>query len=223
MEEKEIREQPEENVSNVQEMIVENEESGTTLDTESSSGSLGKFKDAENVLKAYNNLQAEFTKKCQKLSEVSKRLEDLESLQQKQKAEHSPVYKNDEWKQNVSAFLTQNSEAKEYAEDICNEILKDEKLQSSADALELAWARVMKKEYASPKSLASDDNFINNQIINQEQVRQRVLNEYFTNIQKTKTPPVIAGSGVVTSSYAKEPTTMQEAKQMVEKLFNLKG
>ena len=223
MEEKEIREQPEENVSNVQDVIVENEENGTTLDIEPSSGSLGKFKDAENVLKAYNNLQAEFTKKCQKLSEVSKRLEDLESLQQKQKAEHVPVYKNGEWKQSVSAFLTQNSEAKEYAEDICNEILKDEKLQSSADALELAWARVMKKEYASPKSLASDDNFINNQIINQEQVRQRVLNEYFTNIQKTKTPPVIAGSGVVTSSYAKEPTTMQEAKQMVEKLFNLKG
>lgn len=222
MEEKEIREQPEEVVSNVQEMIVENEENGTTLDIESS-GSLGKFKDAENVLKAYNNLQAEFTKKCQKLSEVSKRLEDLESLQEKQKAEQSPVYKKNEWKQNVSAFLMQNSEAKEYAEDICNEILKDEKLQSSADALELAWARVMKKEYAHPKSLASDDDFINNQIINQEQVRQRVLNEYFTNIQKTKTPPVIAGTGVVTSSYAKEPTTMQEAKQMVEKLFNLKG
>ena len=67
MEEKEIREQPEENVSNVQDVIVENEENGTTLDIEPSSGSLGKFKDAENVLKAYNNLQAEFTKKVSKV------------------------------------------------------------------------------------------------------------------------------------------------------------
>lgn len=35
-------------------------------------GSIGKFKDTESLLNAYNSLQAEFTRKCQKLSELEK-------------------------------------------------------------------------------------------------------------------------------------------------------
>jgi len=35
-------------------------------------GSLGKFKNTESLLSAYNNLQAEFTRKCQKLKEFEK-------------------------------------------------------------------------------------------------------------------------------------------------------
>lgn len=31
---------------------------------------IGKFKDTESLLKAYNNLQAEFTKKSQRLAEL---------------------------------------------------------------------------------------------------------------------------------------------------------
>lgn len=36
---------------------------------------IGKFKDAKTLLSAYNNLQSEFTRKCQKLSELEKQIE----------------------------------------------------------------------------------------------------------------------------------------------------
>lgn len=36
----------------------------------STNGSIGKFKDTESLFNAYNSLQAEFTRKCQKLSEL---------------------------------------------------------------------------------------------------------------------------------------------------------
>ena len=49
------------------------EKSGTQ---QKADGSIGKFKNTESLLSAYNNLQAEFTRKCQKLSE-------LESLAEK--------------------------------------------------------------------------------------------------------------------------------------------
>lgn len=38
-------------------------------------GSIGKFKSAESLLNAYNNLQAEFTRKCQKLSALEQAAE----------------------------------------------------------------------------------------------------------------------------------------------------
>lgn len=46
-------------------------ESATSISTD---GSIGKFKDVESLLSAYNNLQAEFTRKCQKVSELESSL-----------------------------------------------------------------------------------------------------------------------------------------------------
>ena len=102
-------------------------------------------------------------------------------------------------------------------------ILNDKDIQTSPHALELAWARVMKKKYASPEMLATDDDFINNKILNREDVKNRVLNDYFMSMQNNKMPPIIAKSGSVAGVTQKQPTTMSEAKEMVAKLFNLKG
>ena len=45
--------------------------------TENTAGSpLGKFKSAETLLDAYNELQGEFTRKCQRLSEAEKKLQE---------------------------------------------------------------------------------------------------------------------------------------------------
>ena len=47
----------------------------------------GKFNDAKSLLDAYNNLQAEFTKKCQKLSEIER----------EKQTEQAPVFCKDDW------------------------------------------------------------------------------------------------------------------------------
>ncbi len=222
-EEKIIGEQPSLDEVNVQSEIVKEEDEGTAL-TQTKDGSLGKFKDTESLLSAYNNLQAEFTKKCQKLSEVTSLLEGQEAkLNEIKEVEQSPVFENENWKTDVSTFLNQNLEAKEYSGEIANEILKDKSLRVSPHALELAWARVMKNNFKNPNTLATDQNFINEKILSQEEVKKQVLDEYFKKIQQSKTPPVIAKTGVVAGVTTKEPATMLEAKQMVEKLFNLKG
>lgn len=48
----------------------ENEQDGAS--TLQSGSQFGKFSCAEDLVNAYNNLQAEFTRKCQKLSEIQK-------------------------------------------------------------------------------------------------------------------------------------------------------
>lgn len=218
MEEIKQGEQPETESVNVQNSNVEEESEGTTC-TPNAEGSLGKFKDTDSLLSAYNNLQAEFTKKCQKLSEVTKEMEN-KVINQK---ESLPIFASDSWQENVSTFLAKNTEAQKYSGEIANEILNDKSLQSSPNALELAWARVMQKNYVEPEKLVCDQNFINEKILSRDDVKKQVLEEYFKNLQQTKTPPVIASSGSVTTYVEKKPTTMQEAKQMVAKMFNLKG
>lgn len=217
---KNLGEQPEnQNKENVQSEIVEEVKEGTTCPCENE-GSLGKFKDTTSLLSAYNSLQAEFTKKCQKLSEITKQLNDNQTLN---KEESMPVFADANWQENVSNFLSKNTEAQKYSGEIANEILMDKNLQSSPNALELAWARVMQKNYAEPEKLSNDQNFINEKILCRDDVKKQVLEEYFKNLQNVKTPPVITSDGSVASIVEKKPTTMQEAKLAVEKLFNLKG
>ncbi len=217
---KNLGEQPEnQNKENVQSEIVEEVKEGTTCPCENE-GSLGKFKDTTSLLSAYNSLQAEFTKKCQKLSEITKQLNDNQTLN---KEESMPVFADANWQENVSNFLSKNTEAQKYSGEIANEILMDKNLQSSPNALELAWARVMQKNYAEPEKLSNDQNFINEKILSRDDVKKQVLEEYFKNLQNVKTPPVITSDGSVASIVEKKPTTMHEAKLAVEKLFNLKG
>lgn len=217
---KNLGEQPEiQNKENVQSEIVEEVKEGTICPCENES-SLGKFKDTTSLLSAYNSLQAEFTKKCQKLSEITKQLNDNQTLN---KEESMPVFADANWQENVSNFLSKNTEAQKYSGEIANEILMDKNLQSSPNALELAWARVMQKNYAEPEKLSNDQNFINEKILSRDDVKKQVLEEYFKNLQNVKTPPVITSDGSVASIVEKKPTTMQEAKLAVEKLFNLKG
>jgi hypothetical protein len=56
-----------EDIKQVADIALENNGS-SAVKTED--GSIGKFKNTESLLNAYNSLQAEFTRKCQRLSEL---------------------------------------------------------------------------------------------------------------------------------------------------------
>jgi len=221
MEELKNGEQLEECSENVQNgNVEENLEKGTSF-SENSDSSLGKFKDAQSLLDAYNNLQAEFTRKCQKLSEVSKELEEKSLSEKLIEKEDIPVFQKETWQDDVSSFLSQNLEAKKYSGDIANEILNDKSLQNSPNALELAWARVMKKNFVEPEQLANDQNFINEKILSQDQIKKQVLDEYFKNLRNENLPTIMSGKGNVGSFPISKPTNLKQAKQIVEKMLNV--
>ena len=63
--------QTEQVTANVNEQIIEENSAIVNSDIQEGSN-FGKFKDATSLLNAYNNLEKEFTKKSQKLSELMK-------------------------------------------------------------------------------------------------------------------------------------------------------
>src|SRR5574344_1723568 len=97
--------------------------------TTSQQGSLlGKFNSPEDLLKAYNNLQAEFTRKCQKLSEIQKQVPekgDNETSHEDETKKLPPAYEQEDWRSKVAVFLTENERAKGFSREISDEILKD--------------------------------------------------------------------------------------------------
>ena len=118
MENQQFREQPETN-------LQVGEADNTNVEAKLNEGSLGKFKDAESLLSAYNSLQAEFTRKSQRLSELEKQAaEQNDAVQQACKTANTPLYERENWSEIVADFLSSNEDAKPYSKESCNEIME---------------------------------------------------------------------------------------------------
>ena len=148
------------------------------IDNSSPEGSpLGKFKDSETLLNAYNELQSEFTRKCQKLSETEKKLQEINVSQVSGDDE---TLKKDEfaWNQNISEFLQSHKNAEHLVEEITNEIMKSSDLKNSPDGLEKAYMRVIEDKYTPQDELAKNQEFLNKYIYNNDEIKNKIINEY---------------------------------------------
>ena len=181
----------------------------------SSDGSfdLGKFKDQQSLLEAYNNLQAEFTRKCQKLSQLEKEMSKPSV----------PVYQTKEWQQKVSDFLSTHVEAKQFASEISQKIIENPNIYSGDNALNLAYAEIISKKYRPESELINDDKFVNDYVINNEQIKKKVLQDYINGLRSNKLPPIqTSHSGKYTFPSPKVANSLSEAKKLVEDMLKAK-
>ena len=188
------------------------------VDNDRFDGSLGKFKDAQSLLTAYNNLQAEFTKKCQALSQLKTQSEDAS----KEVKETLPIYERPDWTEKVGAFLEKNKQAQPFAKDIANLILQDEELSKSDSALDLAFAKIISQSFVAPAKVVEDEKFVNDYILTSEKVKNAVLNLYFKELQNNKVPPVLNDKTRTSQVLYKVPSasSLSEAKDIVKQMFD---
>ena len=83
MEEKLFEEQTLEQTTKAQEQVTPSEDSEiksekSSAPTEESKVSLGKFKDVNALIHAYNSLQSEFTKRCQRIKELEGEIKSVD-------------------------------------------------------------------------------------------------------------------------------------------------
>ncbi len=77
------------------EELTQSAEADKAIGEQTSEVSLGKFKDVASLLSAYNSLQSEFTKRCQKIKELeSVALGDKENSPPKEKPSEQPIGTN---------------------------------------------------------------------------------------------------------------------------------
>ena len=85
---------------------------------EESSVSLGKFKDVNALIAAYNSLQAEFTKRCQRIKELEARaaVDKAIPTEKTDKSENQPLSITEEEKENfIKGYLKEIMGAKSKA------------------------------------------------------------------------------------------------------------
>ena len=178
----------------------------------------GKFKNADTLYKGYQDLQSEFTRKSQRLSELEKSIE-LDNVKK-----NTPIYDTENWQEELSAFLKKYKNASKFSKDISNEILSDKDLAIKPNSLEIAYGRVLGKKFKTNEELVQDENFLNEYIFSNDKIKEKIIKDYVNQIKSNNLNPLFVSSakGSITGVNNGSPRTLSEAKLMTEKLFSLK-
>ena len=166
---------------------------------------LGKFKDTESLLKAYNSLQTEFTKKSQRLSEL----------------ENSKTEFNKEEKLNKALEeLTQDHNiAQQFLSEIREE-LKGEEIQDYSQVVREQLLKKLSSNYKSASDLIMDENFLNNYVYNNQAIRENIIREYLSNLTNIAPTRVMSNiSSSIPISPPNVPTTIKEAGKLAKNII----
>lgn len=193
---------------------------GDNIETEMQTGSpIGKFKDAKKLLDAYNELQSEFTRKCQKLSDAEKKLQEVSSIENNQNNKDN-TSNEFAWKDKVAEFLQSHSKASDMMEEIANEIVGDDNLSVSPDGLEKAYSKVIERKYIPHSELANNQEFLEKYIYSNDQIKNKIIEDYVSTIKDNQSPITITNDGfsrgVATGNKFR---SLEDARQFVENMF----
>lgn len=148
-------------------------------------GTLGKFGNPEALLKAYNELEKEFTRKSQRLAEAEREIA-------RQSAPHRPD--DEEWRAEVEAFFAAFPAAEKFAPEIAGELRANPALAEEKDCLYKALVRVLAAAHRTPEQLVADGQFLKDYVLRSPAVKAAVVGEYLRGLRKGA-PPVVMGDG----------------------------
>ena len=180
---------------------------------ELNSGSpISKFKSVKELGVAYQNLEKEFTQKCQKVKELTDKINALDNTN------FVPEYERDDWEKNVKDFFENHPLAKNYVAEISEVLSSDEKIAKGQNSLQSALTKVLANKFVPYETLIQDEEFLNKYIYSNHEISEKIINNYLDGLQKNKVMPLISsvsGSGTFTSP-VKKPKTIKDAGKMVE-------
>lgn len=165
----------------------------------------GKFKDAESLLRAYNNLEAEFTKKSQKLKSLEGELEQ-EAIKNTKKAEVD---------KKVDDFVTKFEIVKPFSSALKESLMSDDNLSLEEEAV-----KHIANNYKTALDYINDEEFLNNYVYSNQQIKDKIVKDYLSKL--TQNSPIKVDSKAITLTPPKVPTNFTEAGKIAKTIIKQK-
>ncbi|MDD3947742.1 MAG: hypothetical protein PHI19_07890 [Clostridia bacterium] len=168
--------------------------------------SYGKFKTKEGLLEAYNSLEAEFTRRSQ-------RIKELESLFNTREAE-------EKWNKKVGELTEKYPVAKQFTAEIGEVIAEKKELLEDENCLEKALLAVLSTRYQAPAPIKTDtekDKPKPHTVIST--VREKAEAELKNNSQTVSVPKVFPPGGELPAAPRVHASTVREAGDLARKLL----
>ncbi|NLL56368.1 MAG: hypothetical protein GX242_04040 [Clostridiales bacterium] len=170
-----------------------------TASDKENTASFGKFRNAEELLKAYNSLESEFTKRSQKLRELEQQ-----------------VPKKTDWESKVATLYQKYPQANDYTEEIISEIANNETLINEESCLENALISVLSKKVMTKEQAASDQDVVN-MVLERPENKEKIIASYIDSIKNSNLPKTFPKAGGAIPVTPNKPTTLSEAGRIAQK------
>ncbi len=175
-------------------------------DNVGSNENFGKFKDVESLMKAYSNLEAEFTKKSQRLSQ----LENENKIREKEVSRRAEIDKR------VDEFVKKFDVAIPFSSALKESLASDENLSLSEETIKL-----ITNNYKRAEDYITDDEFLNKYVYKNEKIRDKIVKDYLSQIPQNS-PIKVETSGGILMSKPSVPTTIEEAGRIAKSIIKNK-
>ena len=162
--------------------------------------SYGKFKSAEELLKAYNALQSEFTKRSQLLKEYEKQKEDRD------------------WENKVESFVEKYPIAERYTKELADEIAHNGKLKDVENGLEKALLSVLSSKVLTADEMAKDEQVID-KVLSDESVKERIIGQYLRDYDAGSLPITLPKGGAIPVTPPLPARNIREAGKIAQKII----
>ena len=174
-----------------------------SADKQDKKQSFGKFKNPEELLKAYQELEKEFTKKSQKLSK-------LEALADGE----NQVFDDESFKVAADKFFENTPSAKPFAKDIALKIIEKPELKKDKNCLSVALMQVLIDKFRTPEQLMQDGQFLNDYVLSSSKVKDAIINEYLQGLKDGQPPITLSANGMQCVAPSKKIRSIEEAGRM---------
>lgn len=134
--------------------------------------------------------------------------------------ENTPIYEQVGWKEKVQKFLRDFPIAKDFAAQIGREIADSKDLLFDQNCLEKALAITLAKGYVAPEKLAADEDFLQKYVYSNQAVKDRIIQDYFDELQHNQPPKSISTRGQMTLAPPSRPKSIAEAGSVIRAMLN---
>lgn len=217
--------------------IIDKKEQGA-VNPENNASSVGKFADVESLLKAYNQLESEFTKRSQRLRELEREVELIKeqsagraesevvqdetgsAAEERASAASGLIGKGGGLPQEVELFLKDYPEAWQYADEIIAKV--DLSGEPESGFLYRAYVGVLKDMLRHEREKITDD-YILRRAIETKSIRDEIIRGYLAEVYSAKREYLLTGSGgesVIAPPI--KPATISEAGKMAVSVLRKK-
>lgn len=210
--------------------------------------SYGKFSGAEELLKAYNNLEVQFTKRSQELKRLERENNSLREEQAalrgrssdsevraeshaiqdetvsvaKERTEKSASMRDitgDDVAEEVAKFLKTHPDACDYAEEIAQKTTESDDIGEGF--LEKAYIAVLKDKLSAEREKYSDD-YIYEKAAFSPEIREKLIRDYLSEVSAGKPIKLMSDSGSSVVMPPKKPQNIDDAGKMAVKVLRKK-
>ena len=160
--------------------------------------SYGKFSTAEELVKAYESLESEFTRRSQKLKEYEKKYGEREKNVEEQKEELTRKYP--------------------IAPEIIEEAARAAETQKEGKNVESALIGVLAEKVLTPEEMASDQRVVD-RVLSEEKNREAVINDYLEKIRRMDAPTTLPRGGALPTLPTRKASSVREAGEIAKAIF----